>query len=174
MTEIAMKKSVEVSSSLLDEILSPYKESCKYLKKMYIDYLGTANTVVGRGEFSIEETFYIQDTGHFNSVEFNICCNQLGYVFFAYCIQEGILPELQSLDLATYKRLHLSGFLILEFFSSFRKPMHSRQFYGTLSLDQISEKKNLWLFDTSFKYYDDLQGRAEGRVLSALLKPTAT
>ena len=39
-----------------------------------------AGLISAKGRFSIPDSCYIDDTGHFNAVEFNICFNQLAYV----------------------------------------------------------------------------------------------
>jgi hypothetical protein len=44
---------------------------------------------------AIPESCYIDDTGHFNAVEFNICFNQLAYVLFGKCVDAGILQKLR-------------------------------------------------------------------------------
>jgi FcoT-like thioesterase domain len=74
-----------IPSKLAAEILRPYKQNATYLKSAEITHVndksaispGTADhkLVSGKGRFSIPESCYIDDTGHFNAVEFNICYN---------------------------------------------------------------------------------------------------
>ena len=54
--------------------------------------------IVGKGRFSIPESCYIDDTGHFNAVEFNICYNQLAYVLFAGVIDAGLMHKVRAGD----------------------------------------------------------------------------
>ena len=74
----------DVSQDLLDVFLEPYKENCKYLKKAQFQDKETSRLIKKsnsenqglwfiQADFSIPESCYIADTGHFNSVEFNIC-----------------------------------------------------------------------------------------------------
>lgn len=72
--------SIDVNNdpSLLAQVLNPYKAHCKYLKSAQVTKEGDPHDggrVIGRCEFSIPQSCYIDDTGHFNSVEFNICYN---------------------------------------------------------------------------------------------------
>ncbi len=80
----------EVNRDLLKLFLEPYKEDCKYLKKAYFNSNESRkedrNLGFIKGEFAIPYSCYIDDTGHFNSVEFNICYNQLFYILIAYSI----------------------------------------------------------------------------------------
>ncbi|MEO1375818.1 MAG: FcoT family thioesterase, partial [Cyanobacteria bacterium J06635_10] len=50
-------------------------------------------------DFSIPESCYIDDTGHFNSVEFNICYNQLFYIIIAYLIKNQLLEVMKDWNL---------------------------------------------------------------------------
>ena len=52
--------------------------------------------ITGKGRFSIPESCYIDSTGHFNAVEFNICYNQLAYVLFAGCINAGVMGKVRD------------------------------------------------------------------------------
>jgi len=87
----------------LADILRPYRPHARYLKSAEItafrakaadDKSKTALVTAG-GRFSIPESCYIDDTGHFNAVEFNICFNQLAYVAFGKCLEANILKNLR-------------------------------------------------------------------------------
>src|SRR5688572_6040661 len=108
---------IPVEPNLIATLLEPYRPQCKYLKSAVVEdarpgaeYLVTApgtrsadaalgsarpgaevQPVRARGEFRIQESFYIADTGHFNAVEFNVCYNQLAYVLIGQCILSGRL-----------------------------------------------------------------------------------
>jgi hypothetical protein len=174
-------KTEEVSQDLLNIFLEPYKDDCKYLTKAHFQYLESKEspeklTTVNKnifsikGEFSIPESCYITDTGHFNSVEFNICYNQLFYIIIAYVLNNKLLSVMADWDLEIYKRRQLSNFLIVKFSSTFRKQINSNHFQGTLSINKSSERGNLIILKTSCAFYDRNDGWAEGDVTIAILK----
>lgn len=173
-------RTIEVSDDLVQSILTPYRKECRYLKKLWIDCYDApgapacevGGSIVGRGLFSIPESFYITDTGHFNAVEFNLCYNQIGYVYLAYCFDHKLIPAIDSVDLAYYRRQQLGGLLIAKFSSTYRTRMTAARFWGEFSLTQTVEKKSLWLLETRIQYWDEADGRSEGNVLLALLKET--
>ena len=174
-------KTEEVSQNLLNIFLEPYKDDCKYLIKAHFQYLeskespeklttGNKNIFSIKGDFSIPESCYITDTGHFNSVEFNICYNQLFYIMIAYVLNNKLLSVMADWDLEIYKRRQLSNFLIVKFSSTFRKQINSNHFQGTLSINKSSERGNLIILKTSCAFYDRNDGWAEGDVTIAILK----
>ena len=81
----------ETDRELLSLVLRPYKMHCRYLKTADLEAAQDPGPTVA-GNFEIDESCYIDDTGHFNSVEFNICYNQLAYYLIAKSVQEGLLP----------------------------------------------------------------------------------
>ena len=83
---------IAISDTFVADILKPYRPRATYLRSAEItqfseealeDSASDVSLVTGAGRFSIPESCYIDDTGHFNAVEFNICYNQLAYVVFA-------------------------------------------------------------------------------------------
>ena len=175
-----LTSSIEVADDLVQSILAPYRKECRYLQKLWIDRYdepgapanAAGGAIVGRGQFAIPESFYITGTGHFNAVEFNLCFNQIGYVYLAYCFDHQLIPRV-GVDLAFYRRQQLSGLLIASFASTYRSQMTAAGFWGEFSLDHTVEKERLWLLDTRIRYWDDGAGRSEGSVLLALLKEAA-
>ncbi|NJR74114.1 MAG: hypothetical protein HC773_11550 [Scytonema sp. CRU_2_7] len=124
----------DVGQDLLDVFLEPYKENCKYLNHAHFQYTEPSHFVhestsahqglwLIKADFSIPESCYIEDTGHFNSVEFNICYNQLFYIMIAYLLKNKLFEVMKDWDLETYKRRQLSDFLIVRFSSTFKKPI---------------------------------------------------
>src|SRR6185437_12588121 len=97
-----------IPSKLAAEILKPYRQNATYLKSAEITQVCDKSTiapgtqdqrlVTGKGCFAIPESCYIDDTGHFNAVEFNICYNQLAYVLFAGCIEAGLMHKVRAGD----------------------------------------------------------------------------
>lgn len=171
-----------VSQELLNTFLQPYKEDCKYLKKAQFQQpalsentKNAGNNKPGlwlmKGEFSIPDSCYIDDTGHFNSVEFNICYNQIIYILIAYLIKNKLLEPMNDWTLEEYKHRQLSDFLIVKFSSTFKKPINSNHFQGTLSINKVSVRGDLIILKTSCTYYDDNGGWSEGDVTIAILNP---
>ncbi|AFZ26073.1 Protein of unknown function (DUF2662) [Cylindrospermum stagnale PCC 7417] len=172
-------KSDNVSQFLLDMFLEPYKENCKYLKKAQVQYsnvgipkksqkVDEAEWII-KGEFSIPDSCYIADTGHFNAVEFNICYNQLCYILMAYLVDNKLLDAMKHWDLKTYKERQLSNCLIAKFSSTFKKQINARQFQGLLAINKSSFRGNLIILKTSCVFYDEYEGWAEGDVTIAIL-----
>jgi len=95
-----------IANEFTAEILKPYRENATYLKAAEIvevnDKTAIAGTdqklIIGKGRFSIPESCYIDSTGHFNAVEFNICYNQLAYVLFAGCINAGVMGKVRAVQ----------------------------------------------------------------------------
>lgn len=169
----------DVSQDLLDRFLEPYKENCKYLKKAQVQYPETNHSLKSKNDrqglwfikadFSIPDSCYIADTGHFNSVEFNICYNQIFYILIAYLVENKLLEVMKDWDLAIYKRRQLNDFLIVHFSSTFKKPIDSKSFQGTLSINKSSARSELIMLKTSCAFYDKNGGWSEGDVTIAIL-----
>jgi hypothetical protein len=100
--------------ALLEKILMPYKLNCRYLQKAHVEFGrlelakpdagNNKNLLRAEGEFSIPSSCYIVDTGHFNSVEFNICYNQLAYYLLAECVQNKLLGNFLDWSSEEYTR----------------------------------------------------------------------
>ncbi|HEY9803485.1 MAG TPA: FcoT family thioesterase [Leptolyngbyaceae cyanobacterium] len=175
-----ISKVEDVSQDLVQLFLEPYKDHCKYLRKAQFQYPkieSIADTSKNKeqglwsikGEFSIPESCYIAATGHFNSVEFNICYNQLCYTMIAHLIDKNLWEAMRDWDLPTYKQLQLSNFLIVKFSSIFRKPIDSQHFLGSLSINKCSVRGDLIIVKTSCAFYDQNDGWSEGDVTFAVL-----
>ena len=170
----------DVSQDLLDVFLEPYKDNCKYLKKAQFQNAESSNLLeksksatqglgIIKADFYIPESCYIVDTGHFNSVEFNICYNQLFYIMIAYLLENNLLEVMKDWDLETYKRRQLSDFLIVKFSSTFKKPIDSRNFQGNLSINKCSARSNLIMLKTSCAFYNKNGGWSEGDITIAIV-----
>ena len=107
-----------ISKDFIDDILKPYRKHAQYLKSAELTHFQDkcscatkgkdAGLITAKGRFSIPESCYIDDTGHFNAVEFNICFNQLAYVAFGKCLEANILKNLRlegaSVSFGDFKR----------------------------------------------------------------------
>ena len=166
----------EVSKDLIGIVLAPYKPDWQYLKQAFFYY--PAQESPGgdlgfiKGDFAIPESCYIDDTGHFNSVEFNICYNQIFYVLIAYLVQQQLLPEMKDWDLERYKHRQLSDFLITRFSSTFRRPVNSAAFQGMLSINRCAARRGLITVKTSCAFYDEA-GWSEGDVTVCVVNQSA-
>jgi hypothetical protein len=171
-----------ISDSFVAEILKPYRNHAKYLKSAEITQFsetamqGTTadeSLVTGTGSFSIPESCYIDDTGHFNAVEFNICYNQLAYVVFGKCVEAGLIHRLWRANraipsFAEYQCHQLPAMLIVRVDGvRFFKPMKSDAFGGELSIDRMSLLGQASFFFTSITFSDCEGVKAKGKVVLA-------
>ena len=174
-----------ISEAFLARILTPYKDNAKYLKSARILRYHEPDVdrpiskeqddlVTIEGRFSIPESCYIDDTGHFNAVEFNICYNQLAYVLFGKCIQTGIFHKVVAeweqrvnLSFESFLKYQLSSMYIAKIEGAFLKPLNSKNFSARLTITRI-----LLTPRTAFVYtiisFSDAQGvKSKGSVLLA-------
>ena len=127
---------------LLHRVLTPYRaKRCEYL---------TSATVVLKDEhedarlsadctFLIPESCYIDDTGHFNSVEFNICFNQMAYYLVAKAVKESLIEPFSRWSLEQFWDRQLGDIFITDFKSSFRSAMSGRHFRGRIEIADIAD-----------------------------------
>ena len=183
---------IHISDAFVAAILKPYRPNARYLKSAEITHLSDktatkdAAFVTGTGRFAIPESCYIDDTGHFNAVEFNICYNQLAYVLFGKCIELGILQKLNSelqkfsdekanglsLSMADYKRHQLPAMLIVSIEGvRFFKQLKSDDFRGALSINRVAPVGGAWFFFTTITFSDAEGVKAKGSVVLAFVPP---
>ena len=152
------------------QALRPYKAKCRYLKTN--DLKLNINSISGHSVFSIPESCYIDDTGHFNAVEFNICYNQMMYCSIANGIATKSMPEFDAWSIDDFWEKQLPDVLITRFSSRFKKVINSNRFYGEIEFGRtlLSRKGTPTLFiKTRCKYWDDFGGYADGEVDLAIL-----
>lgn len=157
---------------LLAEVLKPYKAHCKYLKSAEVTQEGDpqdGGRVIGRCEFSIPESCYIDDTGHFNSVEFNICYNQMMYYVIAKSVKERLMASFQSWTMADYWAKQLPDIYIVNFESSFRRAMQSSKFWGEIEFTDIRMRSGMMYIVTKCRYWDEKDGNCSGNVKLAIV-----
>jgi hypothetical protein len=180
MEAVMNRGAIAVDRDLLTSIMSPYKEHCKYLKKVYIESqpapqgIGrdrrAPGLVTATGEFSIPESCYIDDTGHFNSVEFHICYNQLIYVLLAYCVEHKLLDALKDMNLEEYRRRQLPDILLVDFETSFKRPiMNPHFFHGRLTIMKTAVRARTIFIRSYCCFYDSSNGFSEGVMLLAIV-----
>lgn len=161
---------------LLALVLRPYRAHCQYLRTAVLEVAQNQMPTVS-GDFEIGESCYIDDTGHFNAVEFNICYNQLIYYLIAKSVQEGLLPALRGWTLDDFWRSQLPDILITDFSSSFKRKMRGKRFFGRVSLtDVLRLDKSAWwkqliVLRTSCRFWDEPGGLSVGKVTIAITNP---
>jgi hypothetical protein len=161
-----------VSDELLARVLEPYKPGCHYLERAWCELPedGADHLVRLTGELAIGSSCYIEDTGHFNAVEFNISYNQLIYTLLGHCVIEHLLPDFQSMDLDEYLARQLPDVLIHRFASKFRRPMTARSFRGQVEITETADRGRFVLVKTTCEFEDDAGGNSHGEVSLAILK----
>jgi len=159
----------EVEQEFLDKILIPYRENSCYLKKAAIEEGNTGFIITG--ELMIPESCYIDDTGHFNAVEYNICFNQLTYVYLGYCIKHQLIPELVNYSEELFFEKQLSNILIANLNSSFQSTINAKHFYGMLGIKSIRKTSKCTFIKTYCYFHDDKNGKSKGEVTLAVLNP---
>src|SRR5687768_11786581 len=109
-----LSKNLAIDPVMLDRVLTPYKPSCRYLKTAMVGREAARRQTDGGsvlaslfGRFVLPESCYITATGHFNSVEFNICYNQLAYGLIAACVADKLLPVFSDWTLDDFYRKQL-------------------------------------------------------------------
>ncbi|MHA7665973.1 FcoT family thioesterase [Mycolicibacterium sp. HS_4_1] len=158
-------------AALLDRAMAPYaSKDTIYLKNAAAERRG--DIVVGTGDLGFQQSCYIEETGHFNAVEFIISYNQLFYYTLAASVRDGLIPELSNWDLADYWERQLPSVLISKLATRFRQPINSRAYRGVLTITDIEFRERsrpLIALQTAVEFSDDGIGSALGDVEIALI-----
>jgi hypothetical protein len=181
----AIQMQTPIAPALLAEVLSPYKPHCRYLLRAWTEsddgetpwsaadgWSGPAPVARYRGEFGITESCYIDETGHFNAVEFNICFNQFYYVTVAQAVVASAFPALRGMSFEEYRRRQLPDVLIHDFRSAFKKPLRRESFHGQIAYTAVEDMRRFVLFRTRCRFWDDLGGSCHGEVTLVLMNRT--
>ncbi|MEV0294823.1 FcoT family thioesterase [Nocardia sp. NPDC050710] len=159
--------------ALLARTMRPYvRKGTVYLKQARATRRG--DTVVGVGEFGIAEPCYIDDTGHFNAVEFNISFNQIFYYTLAAAIRDRLIPELANWTLDDYWERQLPAILITRFDSRYRRPIGSRAYTAELTIGRVefrNRTRPLFAVQSHIEFTDAAAGCASGDIEVVLLDP---
>ena len=166
---------LDAATALLTHAMSPYAgKGCVYLQRASVSI--REGLAVGSGEFSITESCYIEDTGHFNAVEFNISYNQLFYYTLAECIRDGVLPQFATWTLAEYWPRQLPNILIHRMSSSYSREIDPLSYRGEMTITDIGfrhRSRPLVTVETHIDFTDANGGRAEGDVSIVIVDPPA-
>lgn len=162
-----------VDDGVLRETLSVYKPDCRYLHAAWIDHAGlSAPHGTGphaRARFVIPASYYIEDTGHLNSVELNIAYNQLAYVLIAHCIVHDLLPELRHLTLEDFRARQLPDILIHRITSTFKRSIDRGAFEGDLRVEAALNTERFVRVDTRSRFWDEGGGLARSEVALVIM-----
>ncbi|MBV9023635.1 MAG: FcoT family thioesterase [Streptomycetaceae bacterium] len=166
------ERAYPTDEDLLARVLMPYKEHCTYLRTAVIT--PHPEQASARCEFAIPESCYIDDTGHLNSVEVNICYNQMMYYLVAKSVKEGLLAGFRNWTLDDFWRHQLPDILIARFASNFRRPVNPRSFFGEMTFLSVTRRapgggKPFLLVETSYRYWDADGGRCDGEATLAFV-----
>ncbi|MBA0049950.1 hypothetical protein E0L36_03260 [Streptomyces sp. AJS327] len=172
-------RTFEHDGALLEQVLRVYKPHCRYLTSTTVTAKGDpareGGQVSVRGTFHIPESCYIDDTGHFNSVEFNLCFNQMIYFIMAKSIKERLIAAFDSWDMDDYWTRQLPDMFIVDFRSSFRRAMRGRNFWGQLDIVNVVQRDGgngpLLILGTTCRYGEDESAACHGSIRLALKNP---
>ncbi|RNE50023.1 FcoT family thioesterase [Corynebacterium alimapuense] len=160
----------QADSALLNQCLDPYRaKDAIYLQEL--EFTHSEAGISSRGSFGIDESCYIDDTGHFNAAEFIMCYNQLMYATIAVAVNYGGTDEFAGWNLQDYWDRQLPNVLIQEFWSRYSRPISARRFQGEFTIDQVDRSRldrGILKLSTSVSFHDEAGGRARGTVLLAL------
>ncbi|MFC0602418.1 FcoT family thioesterase [Streptomyces palmae] len=164
---------------LLEQVLQVYKPHCRYLTSTVVTAKGDPADEGGlvrvRGEFHIPESCYIDDTGHFNAVEFNICFNQMIYFIMAKALKERLIGAFDHWSMDDYWTRQLPDMFIVDFRSTFRRHMRGRRFWGELDIVDVIQRDGgngpLMILGTTCRYGEDEAVACHGKVRLALKNP---
>ncbi len=157
--------------ALFDRVLACYKPHCRYLKSVTVT---AEEHPLAFGRFEIPESCYIDDTGHLNAVEVNICYNQLLYTTIAASVHKGSGRVFGSWTMADFERKQLTDIVIARFTAEFRRPITPRRFEGELTVERVVSRRlkpgaePLVSMDTSFRFRDDDGGACSGNAQIAI------
>ncbi|MFA6162043.1 MAG: FcoT family thioesterase [Methylobacter sp.] len=163
----------DIDDGFMNKVLEPYYSHSRYLKHAWFQQSESLDpqSLIMNGEFSIPESCYIDDTGHFNAVEYNICFNQICYVHMAHCIKNGLIPELSDYTMETFFEKQLPNVLIAKLSSSYQSQLNAKRFYGTYGINAIKKTSTCTFIKTYGRFHDDGNGRSKGEVTLAVLAP---
>ncbi|MDT0345373.1 FcoT family thioesterase [Streptomyces litchfieldiae] len=166
-------------AALLADVLRVYKPNCRYLRSAGMVVRGQPGEPGGgltvRGTFHVPESCYIDDTGHFNAVEFVICFNQIGYLMLAKSVKERALRALDGWTMDDYWARQLGDMFIVDMHSAYRRAIRGRSFWGELDVTDVVERDGgngpLLILSTRIRFGESEPIACHGRVRIAVRIP---
>lgn len=165
----------EHDPAFLAEVLDCYKPHCRYVTGAVVESDG--EVLRGTATLAIAESCYIDDTGHLNGVEVNICYNQMLYHTIGTAVRHRIGDVFAAWTMDDFQRRKLPDILIARFTSTFQRPIDPRAFHGEITFNTVTQRRlhpdrdPLISLDTSFRYWDDNGGSCRGDVRVAIVAP---
>lgn len=162
--------------ALRTRVLSVYFDNARYLEsaEICVDNSDGKEKVVSCGILSVPESCYIESTGHFNSVEFNICYNQIMYDAIAHASKYRLASYFSDWGVEGFFSRQLPNILITRLHTRFSKPLNASSFHGEFVIRSVRLHRTTQLFlflKTSCRFFDDAGGEAVGEVDLAILNP---
>lgn len=156
---------------LLEHTMIPYaSRDTIYLKRATTHLSGGA--VVSEGDFGFQNSCYIEETGHFNAVEFIISYNQLIYYTLAAAVRDRLIPELEHWTMQDYWDRQLPSVLISKMSTRYRQPINARCYQGHLRITDVefrNRSRPLLALQTSVEFSDTGIGSVHGDVEIVLI-----
>ncbi|GEE00600.1 hypothetical protein nbrc107696_10460 [Gordonia spumicola] len=168
-----MSGAMPADADLLDRAMSPYVGKGAVLLHS-IQVALTDDTLTADGEFRIGESCYIDDTGHFNAVEFVISYNQLMYAALAHVVRDDLHPAFADWSLDDYWSRQLPNVFITRLDSRYRRPLNPRAYRGRFTVADFTYRNRsqpVLGFTSHIEFVDELGGHAYGDVDIALTDP---
>ncbi|MGW2376653.1 MULTISPECIES: FcoT family thioesterase [Kitasatospora] len=165
--------------ALLDRVLAIYKDDCRYLtwaEAAPADH-PVGYPLRGAGQFTIRESCYVDAPGsfHLNAVEFNICFNQIMYYLIAAAVHDRLAAPFSSWTMDDFWQRQRPDILIIDFHSTFRSPVTSRNFQGETTITGVHRKNGrsgpFLLVDMTCGFSDRAGGNCHGEVTLAIIHP---
>jgi hypothetical protein len=150
-----------LNTQLLKEVLKPYiTKGCQYL----LDIVPENGGLIG--QFSIKQSVYVEDSGHFNAVEALICSNQIIYTFIAL----ELLAESGGKE--KYKTFleDPDAYLIYLCEFTFRHLINPKNFRGSVKKGKAKSLGRKDYVTYHIRFWDDDGGSAFGEVRGVRVK----
>jgi hypothetical protein len=164
---------------MLDATLACYQDWCRYLNAASVEYRNDGGSLpsgygdamlVAHGEFSSVPPWYIRDTGHLNSIEFNLCYNQLSYTALVQGTASNVAWLITHMDANDMQSRKLSAALITRFSSVFHRPMRESSFSGVFWVKRAAIRKGMLFLRTGMVLHTPNGDRAcSGEVDTVIL-----
>lgn len=163
--------SVTAGDDLHSTVLHPYKGTdTVYLNNASVE-IPEGERLRARASFSIPEPCYIDATGHFNAVEFQICYNQIMYLALAAAVDSGKYPLLTGWTMDDYLERQLPNILIQDNSGHYSRPIDPQDFtaeFEVVGADLSRLEKRMLKLHTAIAFEDSNGGKASGEVRLAL------
>jgi hypothetical protein len=169
---------IAITDELRRRVLTPYKPHCRYVRTAELSHPEDLRPPAPNdpqswirldADCGIDASCYIDDTGHFNAVEFNITYNQMVYLCLAQTMASRLLPGCGGWDLAEFFRRQLPDVLIVDYRVRFHRPLWSRSFQGFVAITEVHARKERLLVRTRCGCSGAPDGESSGEVLLALM-----